>query len=186
MHLKKGFVVFIDVPGQTIGLLLLLLGDENESEVVHDHDRDHRGGRLAPGGWAETRRTEHCPEAPTPEMLKRMKADSEMSSSVIQPPQSNGASSSKGKSRAAKVEDYDEENEGNTSADFAPGNDADYYAEEDGEGRFFGGGLTDEQKTILNIFDKAPGRHEDAQEDVSRTFRDPVFSFDLAETRCCV
>jgi beta-catenin-like protein 1 len=38
---------------------------------------------------------------------------------------------------------------------FAPGNDPDYFAEEDEEGRFFGGGLTSEQKEILNIFDNA-------------------------------
>ena len=38
---------------------------------------------------------------------------------------------------------------------FAPGSDADYFTEEDSEGRFFGGGLTSEQKEILNIFDKA-------------------------------
>lgn len=37
--------------------------------------------------------------------------------------------------------------------DFAPGGDADYFVEEDDEGRFFGGGLTSEQKDILNIFD---------------------------------
>ena len=55
-----------------------------------------------------------------------------------------------------KDNENDEENEGNASTEFAPGNDADYYTEEDNEGRFFGGGLTDEQKTILNIFDKAP------------------------------
>lgn len=47
--------------------------------------------------------------------------------------------------------------ETDSMGEFAPGNDADYFAEEDGEGRFFGGGLTDEQKTILNIFDKAGG-----------------------------
>jgi beta-catenin-like protein 1 len=39
---------------------------------------------------------------------------------------------------------------------FAPGEDADYFAEEDEEGRFFGGGLTAEQKQILNIFDNVP------------------------------
>lgn len=38
---------------------------------------------------------------------------------------------------------------------FAPGGDADYFMEEDDEGRFFGGGLTSEQKEILNIFENA-------------------------------
>jgi len=41
--------------------------------------------------------------------------------------------------------------------EFAPGNDADYFAEEDEDGRFFGGGLTKEQKDILNIFEDAGG-----------------------------
>ena len=50
-------------------------------------------------------------------------------------------------SRATVEDDNDD--------DFAPGGDADYFAEEDEEGRFFGGGLTSEQKDILNIFDKA-------------------------------
>lgn len=45
------------------------------------------------------------------------------------------------------------------------GGDADYFVEEDDEGRFFGGGLTSEQKDILNIFDNAGG--EGVQEDVS-------------------
>jgi len=54
--------------------------------------------------------------------------------------------------RATVEEIVDEEDSG-----FAPGGDADYFAEEDIEGRFFGGGLTSEQKEILNIFDKAQG-----------------------------
>jgi beta-catenin-like protein 1 len=61
---------------------------------------------------------------------------------------------SKGKQRAT-VQDVPDEDEGGDAAapDFAPGNDADYFAEEDGEGRFFGGGLTIEQKKILEIMD---------------------------------
>ena len=102
------------------------------------------------------------PEAPTPEMLKRMRAEAEAeaveaSSRSEIPPATNGASS-KGKSRAAYVRDEEEEEAAmDEDGGFAPGNDADYFAEEDDEGRFFGGGLTDEQKTILNIFDKAGG-----------------------------
>ncbi len=45
-----------------------------------------------------------------------------------------------------------------------PGNDQDSFAEEDEEGRFFGGGLTSEQKEILNIFDNAGA--EQAPDDV--------------------
>ena len=96
------------------------------------------------------------PDAPTPEMLKRMRMDEE------ETPQ-NGTVD-KGKSRAVTVEDVDEDAE-RMDEDFAPGGDADYFAEEDEEGRFYGGGLTQEQKDILNIFDRAGG--EEAREDVS-------------------
>ena len=103
------------------------------------------------------------PDNPTPDMLKRMRLDSE-SSSVSEVSSANGSSTrDKGKNRAT-VEEEDE-NEADEAMDFAPGGDADYFAEEDDEGRFFGGGLTKEQKDILNIFDKAGG--EDVREDVS-------------------
>lgn len=103
------------------------------------------------------------PDNPTPEMLKRMRLDSE-SSSVSDVSSANGSSTrDKGKNRAT-VEEEDA-NEADEAMDFAPGGDADYFAEEDDEGRFFGGGLTKEQKDILNIFDKAGG--EDVREDVS-------------------
>ena len=55
-----------------------------------------------------------------------------------------------------EVEDEDAMNHG-----FAPGGDADYFAEEDDDGRFFGGGLTSEQKEILNIFDNATNNEDD-------------------------
>lgn len=103
------------------------------------------------------------PDNPTPEMLKRMKVDT----SNVTPPVVNlspgETPSSKGKSRAATVRDEADEDQ-DMDDDFAPGGDADYFVEEDDEGRFFGGGLTSEQKDILNIFDKAGG--EGAQEDV--------------------
>ncbi|KAI0719562.1 Catenin-beta-like protein [Cerioporus squamosus] len=104
------------------------------------------------------------PDNPTPEMLKRMRLDSE-NSSVTELPSTNGTSSrDKGKNRAT-VEDEDE-NGADEAMDFAPGGDADYFAEEDDEGRFFGGGLTEEQKDILNIFDKDGGEgvREDLEE----------------------
>jgi beta-catenin-like protein 1 len=72
---------------------------------------------------------------------------------------------SKSRGRPATVEDAPEDDD-NDNDSFAPGGDADYFAEEDGEGRFFGGGLTDEQKKILNIFDGAGGEGA-AAEDVS-------------------
>lgn len=55
-----------------------------------------------------------------------------------------------------EVEDDDAMNR-----EFAPGGDPDYFAEEDDDGRFFGGGLTSEQKEILNIFDNAMNNEED-------------------------
>ena len=54
------------------------------------------------------------PEAPTPEMLKRMKVNAPASSNFAQPappPRLNGPSS-KGKARATTVEDADEEDAG--------------------------------------------------------------------------
>ena len=57
----------------------------------------------------------------------------------------------KGRQNAGVAEDEED-------ADFAPGGDADYFVDEDEEGRFYGGGLTQEQKQILNIFDSAAGK----------------------------
>jgi len=96
------------------------------------------------------------PDAPTPEMLKKMRLASEGASTITSmgsPPHSTAPSK-----RVASVQDADDDDDvagdirGQT---FAPGNDADYFAEEDEDGRFFGGGLTNEQKEILNIFDNA-------------------------------
>jgi beta-catenin-like protein 1 len=86
------------------------------------------------------------PDSPTPDMLKKMRlgsvithGDDDTTVPSINPPR-------------ATVEDDN---------DFAPGGDADYFVEEDEEGRFFGGGLTSEQKDILNIFDNAGGEGVD-------------------------
>lgn len=104
------------------------------------------------------------PDNPTPEMLKRMRMDTE-DSSVTTPSSTHDDAPSKHNPRAAYVRDEEDEEVGAAEGAFAPGGDADYFAEEDEEGRFFGGGLTKEQKDILNIFDKAGG--EEAREDVS-------------------
>lgn len=97
------------------------------------------------------------PEAPTPDMIKRMRVDEE----DVETRHSDSSGS-----RKATVEDVDEDgDERMEDEEFAPGNDADYFAEEDEEGRFFGGGLTSEQKDILNIFDQAGA--EGVQADVS-------------------
>ncbi|TDL29730.1 DUF1716-domain-containing protein [Rickenella mellea] len=122
-----------------------------------DIDKLFKVPKLPTGG-----NKRRMPDAPTPEMLKRFKPEAELSANKAPPP-SDGGSSAKGKSRAATVRDEEEEEE-ESSRDFAPGNDADYFAEEDDEGRFFGGGLTGEQKTIMNIFDSAVG--EGVQEDL--------------------
>ncbi|KAK0453697.1 Catenin-beta-like protein [Armillaria borealis] len=77
------------------------------------------------------------PDNPTPEMLKKMKMDTGAPSGSGHSPQ-NDSSQDKGKN-------------------------ADYFVEEDDEGRFFGGGLTSEQKEILNIFDNANEQEEPSQ-----------------------
>lgn len=102
------------------------------------------------------------PDNPTPEMLKRMKMDTDEDEPPAPAPP-NGPPST---DRRARVEDGDGDGEESMDADFAPGGDADYFAEEDDEGRFFGGGLTSEQKDILNIFDRAG--EEGVREDVRR------------------
>ncbi|EPT03786.1 hypothetical protein FOMPIDRAFT_1046816 [Fomitopsis schrenkii] len=115
-----------------------------------DIDKLFKVPKLPTGG-----NKRRMPDAPTPEMLKRMRMDEEAT------PQNGSVDN--GESRAATVEDVDEDAE-QMEVDFAPGGDADYFAEEDGEGRFYGGGLTQEQKDILNIFDRAGG--EEAREDI--------------------
>lgn len=90
------------------------------------------------------------PDNPSPDFLKKIKMDVDSS------PSSSAAD--KGKGRAVTIEEVPDEDT------FAPGNDADYFQEEDDEGRFFGGGLSGEQKEILNIFGKAEG--DDGEQEV--------------------
>jgi len=98
------------------------------------------------------------PDNPSPEILQKLReeAEREASREAAPPPPK--------RPRNATVEDADDEDVEMESTDFAPGGDADYFQEEDDEGRFFGGGLTSEQKDILNIFDRAGG--EGVQADV--------------------
>ncbi|KAJ7591031.1 Catenin-beta-like protein [Mycena floridula] len=93
------------------------------------------------------------PDNPTPEVLKKLKFDTE---STPVPSAST--------STTVTMEEVEDED---TPSSFAPGNDADYFAEEDDEGRFFGGGLTSEQKDILNIFDNAAEDTLDEYEELS-------------------
>ncbi|KIK68105.1 hypothetical protein GYMLUDRAFT_154602, partial [Collybiopsis luxurians FD-317 M1] len=90
------------------------------------------------------------PANPTPEMLKKMRIDAEASVTNVET--SPSPVEAKGKARAVTVEDVMDED---VDRDFAPGGDPDYFVEEDEDGRFYGGGLTSEQKDILNIFDRA-------------------------------
>ncbi|KAG1755643.1 Catenin-beta-like protein [Suillus lakei] len=98
------------------------------------------------------------PDNPTPEMLKKMRldtpssGDSEDSAMDVDMPESSSAA--RRQSRRVTVEDGDDEG---VDTSFAPGGDADYFVEEDEEGRFYGGGLTSEQKQILSIFESAEG-----------------------------
>lgn len=96
-------------------------------------------------------------------MLKRLRTEGSSSSEL--PQAELPGYNSKGKARSATVEDVTEDDGATQEENFAPGNDPDYYAEEDEEGRFFGGGLTEEQKEILNVFD-GTGREDVANEDV--------------------
>lgn len=119
------------------------------------------------------------PDMPTPEMLKKMRMDTEAGPSSEVAPARNGAS------RAVTVEDVDEEMDEGADRDFAPGGDADYFAEEDEEGRFFGGGLSKEQKEILNIFDRdvSEGVHEDLEEMNLPAVRRLLLRFERAEKK---
>lgn len=106
------------------------------------------------------------PDNPTPEMLKKMRLDTPLnedsvdSAMDVEIPESSSAP--RRQSRRATVEDGDDQM---VDTSFAPGGDADYFVEEDEEGRFYGGGLTSEQKQILSIFESAEG--EGTTEDVS-------------------
>ncbi|KAJ7095435.1 Catenin-beta-like protein [Mycena belliarum] len=93
------------------------------------------------------------PDNPSPDFLKKMRMEKEAPPVPSSSSPSNG--SAKGK-RSVTMEEVTDEDE-DMDREFAPGGDADYFAEEDDEGRFFGGGLTSEQKEILNIFDNAGG-----------------------------
>ncbi|KDQ64547.1 hypothetical protein JAAARDRAFT_187869 [Jaapia argillacea MUCL 33604] len=104
------------------------------------------------------------PQAPTPEMLKRMKLDDSPSSTGGQASVPTNGDRVKVRKATVRDEEDEEAMDEDESEDFAPGGDADYFVEEDEDGRFFGGGLTSEQKEILNIFDKSGG--EGVREDV--------------------
>jgi len=90
------------------------------------------------------------PDTPTPEILKKMRPDDD----VEMKSDASSHTETPALSRSVRVED-DPDDDHDTS--FAPGGDADYFVEEDEEGRFYGGGLTSQQKEILSIFERAEG-----------------------------
>lgn len=59
----------------------------------------------------------------------------------------------------------DNDNENGYNRAVPPGGDGDYFADEDEDGRFFGGGLSSTQKQILDIFDE--GEQEGASNDAA-------------------
>lgn len=88
-------------------------------------------------------------------MLKKMRLDEPSSSRTLAEPSTQEPTRHvDSRPRRATVEDAPED-EDQVDTSFAPGGDADYYVEEDEEGRFYGGGLTREQKDILSVFEKA-------------------------------
>ena len=96
------------------------------------------------------------PDLPSAEMLKKMRLGSESASDTTAPDsRSYSTVPSKQVTTVHDEVDVDDAESDVEGVAFAPGNDADYFVEEDDEGRFFGGGLTAEQKEILNIFDSA-------------------------------
>ncbi|KAJ7129617.1 DUF1716-domain-containing protein [Mycena epipterygia] len=111
-----------------------------------DIDKLFKVPKLPPG-------KRKLPDNPSLDLLKKIKMDTEAPPVPSSSSPANGTA--KGK-RAVTMEEVQDEDE-DMDRDFAPGGDADYFAEEDDEGRFFGGGLTSEQKEILNIFDNAGG-----------------------------
>lgn len=114
------------------------------------------------------------PDNPSAEMLKRMRTE--------EAPATNGTFKPAEKSRAPVVRSEEEEEEEeyrrSNDASFAPGGDADYFQEEDGEGRMFGSGLTDEQKTILGIFESAEAGKEEGVQDVGERCSSCFTQFD--------
>ena len=96
------------------------------------------------------------PDNPTPEMLKKLRmGTTSLSGSTFIASGENNVPQGAGRGKRSSVTMEEVEDEDAMNHDFAPGGDADYFAEEDDDGRFFGGGLTSEQKEILNIFDGA-------------------------------
>lgn len=114
---------------------------------------------IAGGGGGAKRK--HEPPAFDPQSYKSVKLDSDSDASAA-------ASGSKPRTGAVTIrdvgEDDDDDNDAGAGEEFAPGQDADYYAEEDEDGRFFGGGLSNVQKQVLQIMENGGGGGDEQQQ----------------------
>jgi len=97
-------------------------------------------------------------DASKPESVKRVKSEGLLSTPV---PPNPTLSTPKLPARVTVEDANDEEDEARNGAE----DEQSELSEEDEDGRFFGGGLTSQQRDILNIFDGAGG--EGAVQDVS-------------------
>ncbi|GAA5847831.1 hypothetical protein JCM9279_006655 [Rhodotorula babjevae] len=130
---------------------------------------------LPKNGTAGTKRKL---EAPTldPESYKSARLDSGNG------PTPSAGADTKGKGRAVTIQDgSDDEDEDDSRAEFAPGQDADYFAEEDEDGRFFGGGLSNVQKQVLNIMEGSGNDEQLPGEDLTpQSVRKSLLSLEKA------
>ncbi|KAL1408912.1 hypothetical protein Q8F55_005726 [Vanrija albida] len=113
-----------------------------------DIDKMFKLPAMPPGKAGSKRKLPDLPSADS-EALKRFRPDESSGAS-------EGAAPVRSVDRSARVEDESED----TGAPSGNGYDQDNSDPEDDEGRFFGGGLNDEQNQILDIFDKATDDQE--------------------------
>ncbi|BGP37572.1 hypothetical protein JCM10449v2_001489 [Rhodotorula kratochvilovae] len=117
-------------------------------------------------------------EAPTldPESYKSARLDTPSG------PAPTASAADKGKGRAVTIQDGsdDEDDEAGARAEFAPGQDADYFAEEDEDGRFFGGGLSSVQKQVLNIMDTGNGEQLPGEDLTPQSVRKTLLALEKA------
>ncbi|BGP53621.1 hypothetical protein JCM8202_002531 [Rhodotorula sphaerocarpa] len=107
---------------------------------------------VAGGGGGGTKR-KHEPPAFDPQSYKSVKLDSETEAEAAgRGRKAGGGVTIRDVGEDGEGDDDDEDGRGD-GGEFAPGQDADYYAEEDEDGRFFGGGLSSVQKQVLQIME---------------------------------
>ncbi|GAA5875403.1 hypothetical protein JCM3774_002976 [Rhodotorula dairenensis] len=113
----------------------------------------------------------HEPPAFDPQSYKSVKLDNDDPAAAAP----TGTSSRARKSSAVTIRDVgqdgddgdDDDDEVHAAEEFAPGQDADYYAEEDEDGRFFGGGLSSVQKQVLQIMENGGDEQQLPGEDLT-------------------